>query len=180
MYIQQLDFEIVDTNNSKTIVFIDSSNYFEEPELPVLEIVPPYFNQVFKVNISARKVNTINSSTMGLTEFLPNDYPMDFPDGIYKFTYGICPYQFNVIKYRVRTTELDKCLNDIYNKLSCNLYTNESIQKELLQVFLAKESAKANAELFFLGNAESDFKIAQEKAQLLYNKIVSNGMWLSK
>jgi hypothetical protein len=180
MYVQQLDFEIVETGNPKTIVFIDSSNYFEEPELPVLDIIPPYFNQIFRATITARQVNTLNSSTIGLTAFVPSDCPLDFPDGIYKFTYGICPYVLNVTKYRVRTTQLDEKLNMIYKTLECNLYSNESVQRELLQIYLAKESAKANASLFYLQNAESDFRIATDKTDILYDKIVSNGLSLSK
>jgi len=113
-----LDFEIIPTGNPKTLVFIDSSDYFREPEKPLLEVTLPGYNKYFLVNVVARKVNTFNSNTIGLTEILNKEYLVDLPDGVYTFKYKICPYEnAYIVKKYFRTTLIEKELNDLYLQL---------------------------------------------------------------
>ena len=180
-YTQQLDFCILDLPNPKTIVFVDASDYFEEPEKPLLSVTPPFFNQVFQTLISARQVNTLNSNNLKMTSFLNTPIPMDLSDGIYKFEFGICPYTNNVVKYNLRTAFLDDKISQIYNTLSCNeQYNDETIQKELINIYIAKESAKANATIGNVKNAQKDFNIACSKVDRILDKLNSNGLQLFK
>lgn len=113
-----LDFEIIPTGNPKTLVFLDSSDYFREPEKPLLEITLPGYSKYFLVNIIARKLNTFNSNTIGLTELLNNDCLVDLPDGIYTHKYKICPYDETYkIKKFFRTTLLEKQLDNLYDQI---------------------------------------------------------------
>jgi hypothetical protein len=46
-----LDFEVLETGNLKTIVFVDSSQYMEEPDRPLLEVILPGHTKFFLVNV---------------------------------------------------------------------------------------------------------------------------------
>lgn len=113
-----LDFEIIPTGNPETLVFIDSSDYYAEPERPLLEITLPGYKKYFLVNVVARRVNTFNSNTIGFSEVLNEGCLVDLPDGIYSFRYKICPYDkiFKDKKF-FRTTLIRKRLADLYERL---------------------------------------------------------------
>ena len=143
-----MDFEIIPTGNPKTLVFIDSSNYYTEPERPLLEVTLPGYPEYFLTNVIARQVNTFNSNTIGLTELLNDNCLVDLPDGIYTFRYKICPY--NVIykdKRYFRTTLIEQKLSDLYERLD----TSDCVDKDkinpsdLVEIHALIEGAKAVA-----------------------------------
>lgn len=153
-----LDFEIIPTGNPKTLVFLDSSDYFREPEKPLLEVTLPGYSKYFLVNITARKLNTFNSNTLGLTELLNNDCLVDLPDGIYTYKYKICPYDetYKVKKF-FRTTLIQQDLDDLYTQIENpeNITPDERIfEYQLVEIHSAiigaqavvnKDEKKANA-----------------------------------
>lgn len=146
---QILDFEIIPTGNPKTLVFIDSSNYFSEPEKPLLEVTLPGYSKYFLLNVVARKVNTFNSNTIGLTSLLNGDVLVDLPDGIYSFRYKICPYDKAFIdKKFFRTTLIEFKLADLYDQLEkedCTRKEDKELQQQLAEIVVLIEGAKALA-----------------------------------
>jgi hypothetical protein len=141
-----LDFEIIPTGNPKTLVFIDSSNYFREPEKPLLEVTLPGYNKYFLVNVTARKVNTFNSNTIGLTELLNNEHLVNLPDGVYTFKYKICPYdETYIVKKNFRTTLIDQELNDLYLQIEnsdCSTVADRVLEYQLVEIHCLIEGAK--------------------------------------
>lgn len=134
-----LDFEILQTGNPKTMVFLDSSDYKDEqPDKPLLEVTFPGYNKYFIVNVKARSVNTFNSNTLGLTDLLNNDEMVDLPDGLYKLRYKICPYTTNFKdKVYFRTTLLEAKLGRFYNKLlttDCSKSEDKTIGQSLTEI----------------------------------------------
>lgn len=142
-----LDYEIVATTNPKTLVFIDSSEYYIEPERPLLEVTLPGYDKYFLVNVVARKVNTFNSNTIGLTEVLITDDLVELPDGVYQFRYKVCPYEFyNVDKVFFRTTLIEKKLSSLYTQIEasdCSKKSDELVQEDLVEIHILIEGAKA-------------------------------------
>lgn len=142
-----LDFEIIPTGNSKTLVFIDSSDYYTEPEKPLLEITLPGYKKFFLVNIVARKVNTFNSNTIGLTEIFNNNDLVDLPDGVYNFKFKVCPYEASFISKKVfRTTLIDLKIANIYEQLDatdCDVKNNSLLIPQITEVVALIEGAKA-------------------------------------
>jgi hypothetical protein len=145
-----LDFEIIPTGNPKTIVFIDSSDYFREPEKPLLEITLPGYNKYFLLNIVARKVNTFNSNTIGLTTLLNGGELIDLPDGIYTYKYKICPYdELYIIKKVFRTTLIDQQLGELYLQIAdtdCSVVEDRVKFYQLVEIHSLIEGAKAVVE----------------------------------
>jgi hypothetical protein len=160
-----LDFEIIPTGNPKTLVFLDSSDYFREPEKPLLEVTLPGYSKYFLVNIVARKLNTFNSNTLGLTELLNDDCLVDLPDGIYTYKYKICPYDETYkIKKFFRTTQIEKALNDLYDQIDNpeNITPDERIfEYKLVEIHTGIAGAQAEAEKNEK-KANSYYRIAQK------------------
>jgi hypothetical protein len=142
-----LDFEIVPTGNPKTLVFIDSSDYYIEPEKPLLEITLPGYNKYFLVNVVARKVNTFNSNTIGLTDLINDNCLIDLPDGSYHLRYKICPYNLLYIdKKFFRTTMLEQKLIDLYDKIDgtdCSTKEDKVKSQDLIEIHTLIEGAKS-------------------------------------
>lgn len=144
-----LDFEILETGNIKTLVFVDSSQYMEPPDRPLLEVFLPGFNKYLLTNVIANQVNTFNSNTLGLGPSLNVNFLQDLPDGVWSFRYKICPYTLIFIdKKHMRVTQLQCKLNDLYNHLSldgceCPTQTDEFIQKQLTRINILIEGAKS-------------------------------------
>lgn len=159
-----LDFEIIPTGNPKTLVFIDSSDYFREPERPLLEVTLPGYNKYFLLNVTARKVNTFNSNTIGLTELLNGDSLVNLPDGIYTYKYKICPYEETYkIKKFFRTTLIEKDLDDLYHQIENpeNLTPDEK-EFEYQLVELQSAIIGAQATVYDERKANSYYKAAQK------------------
>lgn len=160
-----LDFEIIPTGNPKTLVFLDSSDYFREPEKPLLEITLPGYSKYFLLNIVARKLNTFNSNTIGLTELLNDDCLVDLPDGIYTYKYKICPYDETYkIKKFFRTTLIEKELDDLYLQIENpeNLTPDERIfEYKLVEIHSGIAGAQGVVEKDEK-KANSFYKVAQK------------------
>lgn len=144
-----LDFEIIPTGNPKTLVFLDSSDYFREPERPLLEITLPGYSKYFLVNITARRLNTFNSNTIGLTDLLNNDQLVTLPDGIYTYKYKICPYDETYkVKKVFRTTLIEQELNDLFLQIENpeNITFDEKLfEYRLVEIFSAIAGAQGVA-----------------------------------
>lgn len=169
-----LNFFILDTNDPKSMVFVDASEYIENPEKPILEIVLPGMNKYLLVNISPRKVNTFTSNTFNLTPTILNECEtIDLPDGIYRFKYKICPYKYiNRVKYYLRITSLSNKLNHILDKLDCEIELSEKLKQEIIDILILIESAKASAELGNNEKASNKYKLADKKTNILVDKII--------
>lgn len=144
-----LDFEILETGNPKTLVLVDSSQYMEPPDRPLLEVFLPGFNKYLLTNVVASQVNTFNSSTLNLNPTLNINFLQDLPDGVWSFRYKICPYDYNFTdKKHMRVTLLQGKLNRLYTHVSidgcsCPTQTDVFIQKELTRIHILIEGAKS-------------------------------------
>lgn len=130
-----------------TLVFVDSSQYIEPPDRPLLEVFLPGYDKYLLTNVAANQVNTFNSNTLGLAQAIFINHPTVLPDGIWKFRFKICPYNYIFIdKNYMRTTLLEQKLDQAYNQidlLGCMDKTTEFILMELTKVEILIKGAKA-------------------------------------
>lgn len=171
-----LDFEILETNNPYNLIFLDSSSYYTDPTTPILQLVEPGTNDEIIVNISSGKANVFNSHTLGKTNALNGDSITKIKDGVWQATYRICPYNdLYKVKYFVRFEQINECLYKIYKDFDteCCTQNNESLKKQLNDIYLLMESAKANAYNNLKQKAEKDYALAVKKIKKL-----SDGLWL--
>lgn len=173
-----LDFEILDSDNSKVIVFIDASVYMDaNPEKPLLEVVLPGFNQYFLVNIAHDQVNVLNANSLGITNTFSGDYGclMDLPDGVWEFTYRVCPYDLVYTKkFVLRTALLNAKLNTVYKLLEntdCSLKEDRKIKNKLTDIDIFIQTAKAYAEDCNKEKASNFYQIADKFTNDLINML---------
>lgn len=169
-----IDFEIVNLGNPKIIVFLDCSEYFKQPDSPILDILVPGYSEAFSVPIEFSLANTFNSNSIGLTSKLNCDTPVILPDGIYKYTYKIQPYDgLYKIKYFLRTEILDSLLDKIYCEVECStqIVDNPNLKREIVDIHILLESAKANAKYSHLDKAQKDYRLALKKVEKLSKSI---------
>lgn len=174
-----LDFEILETGNPKTLVFVDSSQYIGPPDRPLLEVFLPGFNNYLLTNVASGVVNTFNSSTLGLNETLKINFLQDLPDGVWQFRYKICPYNYVFVdKKHMRVTQLTIKLRDVYNKLSleaCDCPTQQDVylQNRLNQINVLIEGAKSVVNLDST-KAFRYYNLADKLADDILNKFCKN------
>lgn len=170
----ELDFEIFPNSNPLTVIFVDTSDYMEQPERPLLEVILPGYTKYFLVNIVANKVNTLNSNTIGLTETLSNTNLAALPDGVWTFKYKICPYdKVYVRKCHLRTTALDCSIAKIYDKfedVDCHTLDDKT-RKELIDIHLLVEMGRAAAVKCDTKKAGEAYKKAHAKVTTLLCKL---------
>ena len=174
LHSQLIDFEILNVGNPKIIVFLDCSEYFKQPDSPILDILVPGISVPFTVNIEYSLPNTFNSNTLGLTNRMECEKPVDLPDGIYKYTYKIQPYDgLYISKYFLRTEVLDDLLNKVYSSVECttDIIDNPRLKKEIVDIHILLESAKANAIYSNIDKAQKDYRLALKKTEKLNNNI---------
>jgi hypothetical protein len=173
----ELDFEILETGNPKTLVFVDSSEYMEEPERPLLEVVLPGHTKYLLVNVQARKVNTFNSSTIGINEVLSEECLVELPDGVYELKYKICPYKHVFIcKKHMRVTQLNQKIALLHSKIDladCHIKDDVELQKELFRIYSLIEGAKAVVNYNSV-KAQSYYQLADKLVQKQLDKICKN------
>lgn len=169
-----LDFDILDTGNPKTLVFLDLSSYYTEPDSPILQVTLPGHTKYNVVNIAARKINTFNSNTLGKTDSYNIRDIVALPDGVWTLTFRVCPYdEVYVQKYHLRTTILEQNLEKIFEHfklLDCDVERDAQMRNDIVDILLAIESGKANAKK---GNAKKASQLYQ-KADSLVTKILDN------
>ena len=142
-----LDFEILETGNPMTLVFVDSSQYMEPPDRPLLEVTPPGYTKYMLANVVPNQVNTFNSNTLGFPNSFQINHLAILPDGVWKFRFKICPYNYVFIdKYIMRVTLINQRIDALYNKLrleGCTDRTEAYILDELTKAQILIRGAKA-------------------------------------
>lgn len=112
---KKLDFNILQTGNPQTLVFVDESNYAENSVIfPTLQIKFPNIDRVYKVLIRTEKVNAIYTNMVGFSTAVS-----DFPDGLYELRYSIEPHSTSyVCKKYMKVDSAYKKLSDIICKIT--------------------------------------------------------------
>lgn len=174
-----LSHEIIETGNEKTLVFIDSSEYMsgKEPEGPMLEVLLPGYDRYLLVNYDARRVNTFNSSTIGLNPVLTLEELVPLPDGIYTIKQKVCPYEYvYIVKRSMRVTHLLNKVKVLYRNIDFASLTydrNKEMQDALLKIHVLIEGAKAAVEPH-PNKAQEYYQLADRLVEKQLNKFCKN------
>ena len=142
-----LSFEIIDTGNEKTFVFVDCSQYIKMPDSPILEASLPGFCEKAIAEIRFDQVNTLNSYSLNLNKAQRESQLLILPDGVWKLKYKICPYEYiHTKKNYLRITTLNNKLKQVYNSLdlyACDSQTSDYLKHQLIDINILIEGAKA-------------------------------------
>jgi len=92
-----LSFNILETNECKTLGILDTSSYRTPNDVSglVLQILPPNGLDLVETNYNQSTVTIINSNTLKITKVADPKYLQELPDGLYTAKISICPYETN-------------------------------------------------------------------------------------
>ena len=124
-----LSFEVLETNNVKTLALADTSNYDDNATGFTLQILIPSQRKAVELNYYKAGVTILNSNSLGITNTKQSSLYQDLPDGLYTAKISVCPHEdvwFEKSWYRINqllckyykaflTLELNKC-ETCYNK----------------------------------------------------------------
>ena len=174
-----LDFEILETGNLNTLVFVDSSQYINPPESPLLEIYLPGMDKYLLANVISSQVNTFNSNTLGYNAALGLSELQDLPDGIWTLRYKVCPYMANVVEKQImRVTLLKQKLKVLYNEIAigdchCPTERDAYVQRTLTQINILIRSSVAVADINPT-KAQNDYRTANDLVDDLTKRFCKN------
>jgi hypothetical protein len=107
-----LDLTLFETNNCRTLGILDSSVYdVATPDAKITVWIPG--GTSVELTFQPKKVNILNSNTLGMSSVTDPDSLLVLPDGIYKVKYTFKP----VATYTLEKTFLRAC------KLQCRFQT---------------------------------------------------------
>jgi frataxin-like iron-binding protein CyaY len=177
IYRSYLNIAPIEIGNVFTITVIDTSSYFAYPDTPLLDVWMPGYVVPFVVPFKASLVNTYNSASLGLNDFLKTEGLAVLADGIWKFRYSVCPHdQLFIYKTYMKTTLLDEKIKQIYNKidlLKCENNDTDYLKNRVVQIQILRESAKAVVEINEQ-KASGDYQAATKLADDILKRSCNN------
>lgn len=81
-----IDFDIYTRGVENTLIVIDTSDYFERPSNPIIEVTFPNSQQVYATYFTPKSLNVLNTKLLNYSEDV-----IDFPDGLYKIRMSVGP-----------------------------------------------------------------------------------------
>lgn len=169
----ELNFNVIETGNCKTLGIVDTSNYIPgqvivEPTLTVY--VPGYPNPV-AMNFLSRRVNIYNSNNLNVTCSDDGLGLINLPDGVYKAIYTIKPSTtYSTEKQFLRTCKIECKLDGALLKvdiLNCEDRLRVAKINKLKEIDFMISSAKASANIGDAKLALELYKRADQELDIL-------------
>lgn len=165
-----LDFLFLTNNDPKSIAILDQSTYLSEPQLPLLQVIPPGFTGALQVPYAPQTITILNSDNLTLTDVTECGELADLPDGVWQITMMVCPYdELYVKKCYLKTTQFDNIYyNILLNYDDCSPFLEKSeYEKRIIEVDILIQSAHAEARCFNVDKATMKY----QKALSILNSI---------
>jgi hypothetical protein len=149
-----IDFLILDDDDTKSFCFLDKSDYFKRPEKPIIEVKFPNMQKIYQLVIESSGFKRLTTKNLHYLKTI-----QDFPDGVYEVTYSVAPHDKVVKKIKhLRTSFLQKDIKNILNKIDSDSEVISNLYKINLYLQAASLSLNDNEKL-----AVSFYKEAQKQ-----------------
>lgn len=158
-----LDFEIYTRGNAKTLILVDTSDYFEKPSNKMFEVKFPNFEKYYKA-LGNKEFTSLNTKLLGYSSEI-----IEMPDGLYTIRMSVAPNQtvFKCKNY-LKSDKLISKLNSILNKECLDL--NELKIVSEVDVYLTTAQAIVDE------SPEKSVDYYQHALKLLNKTIECNGL----
>lgn len=163
-----LDFEVISTNNPKTLRVADQSEWGILADRPaIIEIVPPGEKEPYVYYLGKNQLNVFNSKTLGINPGREGGFE-NLKDGIYDITIKGSPSSYSFNRKYLKTDTIRLNIDKVWARSTvlCDHEDNDMIDK-LKQVEFLLVAAEANMRL---GNFDAVGQL-YEKAEKIINVI---------
>jgi hypothetical protein len=175
----RIQFDIIDSQDERSIVVLDRSVYLDPPQNPILSIILPGFTGSIDIPYNPNDITIINTDALGLTDSCDYDNPpAPLTDGIYQITMQICPYEDLYckqcyLKVSSLLNRFNKLLREIGGDCCIDMTKTNEI---LLDIDILINSAKAETAVCNVEQASAKYKLASDLITKLNNQ--TNGLWV--
>lgn len=169
----KLDFLILDSNDNKTIVILDRSNYLDVPEKPIVEVTLPGFTGRVELTYNINGLTVLDSDSLCLTQTCEYSNLADLPDGVYQIKIKVCPYdKLFFKKCYIKTTFLENLFADAVLSLD-NFCEDElpKLKENLIDIDILIKGAKAETAYCNVENGIKKYIAAFKSLEKLINKL---------
>lgn len=130
-----IDFTLIKDLNPNRILFLDVSEYESSPISPTLHIKFPDFVKEYKTPIKFGELNILNTKMLQYA-----NSNLEFPDGMYTFTFEIDNYYCQEKKNVFITT---KAYSDLHEMLKTVEWDNKSVLEKINKINLYLQGAES-------------------------------------
>ena len=159
----RLHFSIIDETDPNNLVWLDKSDYMEIPDLPILEVTKPMFNEVYRIHIIPNQVNVINSIQLGY------DCDTALPDGVYILKYGLNPHDviYKCVDYFKLSLLLEKIGKLLVSLDTSDLETVGELKNKIVDLYILTKGIVENTKHGRVQMAVEQYKLADKIVERL-------------
>lgn len=169
-----INFYIIESNDPKTIVILDQSNYLDQPEQPTLDVIIPGFTGSVSKEYIPNGINVLNSDSLDLTEQCEYDTTADLPDGVYQITMKVCPFdQLYNKKCYLKTTKFYEAYQNLLLNfdITNNTYNQDELKRNIIDLDILIQSAKAEVSQCNVDKGVQKYQAALRKLLSINRKL---------
>lgn len=161
-----LDFEVVSTNNPKTLRIADQSEWGILADRPaIIEIIPPGEENPYTYYLGKNQLNVFNSKTLGINPGREGGFE-NLKDGIYDITIKGSPSSYSVNRKYLKTDSIRLNIDKVWARSTvlCDHEDDDTVEK-IKEIEFLLVAAEANTRL---GNFEEVKQLYEKAEKLLY------------
>lgn len=161
-----LDFEVVSTNNPKTLRVADQSEWGILADRPaIIEIIPPGKENPYTYYLGKNQLNVFNSKTLGINPGREGGFE-NLKDGIYDITIKGSPSSYSVNRKYLKTDSMRLNIDKVWARSTvlCDHEDDDTVEK-IKEIEFLLVAAEANTRL---GNFEEVKQLYEKAEKLLY------------
>lgn len=166
-----LDFEVIGSNNPKSLLVVDKSEWGILADRPAaIYIKTPGVEKEVSYYLGKNQVNVFNSITLGINCGDPKFTYLNLPDGIYDITIKGSPSTYSFSRKYLKSDMIRLNLDKIWARtnLLCE-EPDEDVMEKIKMVEFFLTAAESNTRLGNFGAVDELFKAAQRIMDILNN-----------
>ena len=160
----KIDFNVIETNNHKTLLVADNSNWSViEGEPSIIEITLPGMRNPVVNYFDKKSINNFNSVNLNLN-CVDNSCDelewTDLPDGVYTICVKGSPSKYQETKHYFRTNKARERLDLMIINSNIGCEENKVDFRDIMDIEMLIKSAEANTRFGDINSASRDYQLA--------------------
>ena len=160
----KIDFNVIETNNHKTLLVADNSNWSViEGEPSIIEITLPGMRNPVVNYFDKKSINNFNSVNLNLN-CVDNSCDelewTDLPDGVYTICVKGSPSKYQETKHYFRTNKARERLDLMIINSNIGCEENKVDFRDIMDIEMLIKSAEANIRFGDINSASRDYQLA--------------------
>ena len=160
----KIDFNVIETDNHKTLLVADNSNWSViESEPSIIEITLPGMRNPVVNFFDKKSINNFNSVNLNLSCLGGGCDELewtDLPDGVYTICVKGSPSKYQETKHYFRTNKARERLDLMIINSNIGCEENKVDFKDIMDIEMLIKSSEANTRFGDINSASRDYQLA--------------------